>query len=193
MIRPADQRNGAVGAAVAASVGELDIGGIGGGGQHARRAEEAIALAGEQRVRALVGLLNGGKQLLIGGHAHQQVDLGNFGAQIFTIALHEAARDDQHAAFSALFVFGHIENRVDRFFLCGEYEAAGVDDDDLGLARIGDNGVARLAEHAQHDLAVHAVFRAAQRHQTNGFHVIRIVLPYESISPRRNAEKSAFR
>ena len=144
-------------------------------------------------MRALVGLGNGGQQLFIGRHAHQQIDLGNLGAQLLAVALHKAARDDQHTALSTLFVLGHLENRVDRFLLGGEYEAAGVDDDDLGLARIGDNGVARLAEHTQHDFAVHAVFRAAQGHQTNGFHVACIVLPYKSLSPRRDAEKSAFR
>ena len=70
-----NQRNGAVGAAVVAAVGNADIGGIRRGGQHPASGQDSIIPAAEALALAVQGLVQRFRQAGILADAHQQVDL----------------------------------------------------------------------------------------------------------------------
>ena len=80
------------------------------------------------------------------------------------VALDEAAGDDEALGFAAvlLLVLDHLEDGVDGLLLGGVDEAAGVDDDDLGVFGAGGELGAAVVEHAHHDLGVDEVFGAAE-------------------------------
>ena len=172
-IRPANQRNRAIGAAVAAAVRNFYIGGIGGRGQHALHLQKALAVARAHRPCAAVGFLQELKNAAVIAHAHEAVHLGDFLLQSVRIALGKTAGHEQLFEPARLFVFGHFKNGVDGFFLRRFDEAAGVHEDDFRLGGVGNNLVPVLREHAQQNLAVHAVLAAAQRnHADFGSHGI---------------------
>ena len=77
------------------------------------------------------------------------------------VALDEAAGDDELFGRAGGFVAGHFEDGVDGFLLGGVDEGAGVDDEDLGLLRMGGEARAGAVEQAHHDLGVDEVFGAA--------------------------------
>ena len=77
------------------------------------------------------------------------------------VALDEAAGDDELAGRAGGFVAGHLEDGVDRLLLGGVDEAAGVDDEDLGLFGMGGEARAGAVEQAHHHLGVDEVFGAA--------------------------------
>jgi hypothetical protein len=90
------------------------------------------------------------------------IDLRNRFLQIAAILLDHAAGDDEPLDAAPL-PLGNLENRVDRFLLRRVNESARVDDDDVGLGKIIRNDDVRLlAQLAEHDLAVHEIFRAAE-------------------------------
>ena len=63
---------------------------------------------------------------------------------------------------------GHLQYRVDRLLLGRVDEAAGVDDEDLGLFGMGGEASAGAVEQAHHHLRVDEVFGAAQRNEAHG-------------------------
>ena len=81
------------------------------------------------------------------------------------VALDEAAGDDDTLGLSAvlLLVLDHLEDGVDGLLLGGVDEAAGVDDDDLGVFGSGREFGTVVMEQAHHDLGVDEVFGAAER------------------------------
>ena len=81
----------------------------------------------------------------------------------------EAACDDQAAAAAALLVLGHVEDGRDRLLLGRLDEGAGVDDQDIGLGRIGRELDAVLLEDAEHDLCVNEILGTAKTDETS-FH-----------------------
>ena len=68
--------------------------------------------------------------------AEHGVDFRNLFAQLVTIALAEAAGDDQALAGAGFLELGELENRVDRLFLRRIDERAGIHDQHIGLGRI---------------------------------------------------------
>jgi hypothetical protein len=60
-------------------------------------------------------------------------------------------------------VLDHLEDGVDGLLLGGVDEAAGVDDDDLGVFGAGGQLGSVVVEQAHHDLRVDEVFGAAER------------------------------
>ncbi len=71
--------------------------------------------------------------------ADDGVDLGDVLADLVAVALDEAAGDDEllGAAAVGLLVLDHLEDGVDGLLLGGVDEAAGVDDEDLGVFGVG--------------------------------------------------------
>ena len=94
-IPAADQRDGAVGAAVVAAVADLDVGRVGRGGQHAVALVEAVALADGQRPLALLRLVDDLEDALVVGHAHEAVRLAQRLAELLAVALRQAAGGQQ--------------------------------------------------------------------------------------------------
>jgi len=81
------------------------------------------------------------------------------------VALDEAAGDDDATRFAAvlLLVLDHLEDGVDGLLLGGVDEAAGVDDDDLGVFGARGELGSVVVEETHHDLGVDEVFGAAER------------------------------
>ena len=93
------------------------------------------------------------------------VYFGNVLLDLVAVALDEAAGYDDALGFSAvlLLVLDHLEDGVDGLLLGGVDEAAGVDDDDLGVFGAGGELGSVVVEEAHHDLGVDEVFGAAER------------------------------
>ena len=94
--------------------------------------------------------------------AEEVVDLGHLRGELAGVPLREAAADDELLAGPDALVLGELEDRVDRLLLRLADEAAGVDDDDLGLVRLLDDAPAVAPRDAEHHLGVDAVLDAAQ-------------------------------
>ena len=92
------------------------------------------------------------------------VNFGDVLLDLVAVALDEAAGDDDALGLSAvlLLVLDHLEDGVDGLLLGGVDEAAGVDDDDLGVFGAGGELGPVVVEQAHHDLGVDEVFGAAE-------------------------------
>ena len=90
-----------------------------------------------------------------------------FLADIAAIALHQAAGDDQLLGAADFLVLGHFEDGVDRLLLGGIDEAAGVDDEHVGLIGMRRELVAFGDELAHHDFTIDEVFGTAQTDETD--------------------------
>ena len=162
-VRPANQRNGAVGAAVVAAVAGAHIRGIGGGGQNARAFKDAFgARAGQGAFPGLRPAQQLG-QARIRAYAQQRVYLRHLFAQRRPVALYQTARRHQQAATAVALVPGHFQQRINGLLLGRVDKTAGVHDDDVRVCRPVRYPVARLAQQMQHLFGIHAVFRTAQR------------------------------
>ena len=84
------------------------------------------------------------------------------------MALDEAAGDDDAFALASGFLLDGLVDFAEGFILGGFEEAAGVDDDGIGLIGVGGDGQAILGEEAEHALGVHEVFRAAEADEGDG-------------------------
>ncbi len=107
------------------------------------------------------------------------VDFGDVLLNFVAVALDEAAGYDDALGFAAvlLLVLDHLEDGVDGLLLGGVDEAAGVDDDDLGVFGAGGELGSVVVEQAHHDLGVDEVFGAAEGDET-----------YLGPDPRRRGE-----
>jgi hypothetical protein len=103
--------------------------------------------------------------------AYYCVYFGDVLLDFVAIALDEAAGDYDALGFSSVgaadFVLDHLEDGVDGLLLGGVDEAAGVDDDDLGVFGAGGELGAVVVEQAHHDLGVDEVFGAAEGDETD--------------------------
>ncbi len=88
-------------------------------------------------------------------------------ADIVAIALHHASRHDQLLRAAGFFVLGHLENGVDGFLLGRIDEAAGVDYQHVGVARLWRELVAARGQMAHHDLGIDEVLGAAETYKSN--------------------------
>ena len=93
------------------------------------------------------------------------VYFGDVLLDLVAVALYEAAGYDDATRFAAvlLLVLDHLEDGVDGLLLGGVDEAAGVDDDDLGVFSAGSEFGSVVVEQAHHDLGVDEVLGAAER------------------------------
>ena len=177
LISSADQRNRAIGAAVVAAVGDLHIGGVARRGQHAAGGEEAVVAIGEHGAQVFFRLRHHLGDAVVVLHAQKAVHLRHLRGQIAGIALGQAAGDEQLLQPARLLVLRHLEYGVDGFHLGGLDEAAGVDEDDVGLGGVSHDRVALLRQEAQQVLRIHAVLGTAQRDHSHGrFHMGKTLL-----------------
>ena len=97
--------------------------------------------------------------------ADDGVDLGNVLLDLVAVALDQAAGHDEAAGLAAGgdLVLRHLEDGVDRLLLGRVDEAAGVDDQNLGVLGAGGELGAGVVEQAHHHLGVDEVLGAAER------------------------------
>ena len=129
------------------------------GGALGKDAEGRVGRGGGPR-----GEAGGGEDRLKLAGADDRVDLGDAGADLVTIALDEAAGDDEALRAAAVgdLVLHHLEDGVHGLLLGGIDEGAGVDDDDVGVGGgLGQRG-AVVVDQAHHDLGVDEVLGAAE-------------------------------
>ena len=113
----------------------------------------------------------GGKDGFEFACAYDGVDFGDVLLDFVAVALDEAAGYDDALGFAVIwaadFVLDHLEDGIDGLLLGGVDEAAGVDDDDLGVFSLGGEFGSVVVEHAHHDLGVDEVFGAAERDEAD--------------------------
>ena len=98
------------------------------------------------------------------------------GREILRETLRHAAGDDELLFLAALLhaaVLVHLEDVADRFLLGRIDERAGVDDDDVRLFGLGDDGHAGLVQVADHDLAIDEILGATEGNETDFDHAER--------------------
>ena len=83
--------------------------------------------------------------------ADNRVHLRHLVKQILGIALAQAAGDDEFPMRVLFFIFGHLEDGIDGFRLSAFDEAAGIDDDHIGVCRIVGNSPVPFLDEAHHD------------------------------------------
>jgi len=76
--------------------------------------------------------------------------------------LGEAARDDEPLTPSGLLEVGGLPDEVNGFLFRLLDEAAGVDDDDLGVLDVGAHDAPRFRDAAHEPLGIHEVLRATE-------------------------------
>ena len=169
----ANQRNGAIVAAVVAAFGNFQVGVVARGGNHAGTAQlhivlGAVALGLACAVRAEAA--DNGGQGSVGANAHNGVHLGDFLHNLMLVALCQTAGDNDLEVRVLLLVLAGHQDVLDSLGLGRLDEAAGVDDDNVCLGGVTHGGVAVLDEGVAEHIGVHLIFRAAERDNRN-FHM----------------------
>ena len=176
--RTANHGNGAIVAAVVASLGNFQVGIMLGRGDDPRTAQRHIGLG------AVTFHLTGacctdpshnGRQRRVGTNAHYRVDLGDFLHDLLLVTFRQAAGNDHFEIWILLFVLAGHENVLDGFGLGRLNKAAGVDDNHIRFGRVGNRRVPVLEEGMAEHIRVHLVFGAAQRNNGNLHRYVLIV------------------
>ena len=96
-----------------------------------------------------------------------RVDLWNVLLDLIAIALNQASGDDDPARFAACLVLHHLEDGVDRLLFGGIDEAAGVDDDNFRVFRVGGQLGTVVVQQTHHHFGVDQVLGAAERDEAH--------------------------
>ena len=160
--------NDTEGAPVVAALGDLQVGGVGGGGGDARPVllrvvdiPEAVGRApGHQ-------LLQGGDDLGVAAGAHDAVHLGQLLHQLVLIALGQAAGDQQLAQLPLLFQLGQLQDILNGLALGGVDKAAGVEHRRVRPLGLGGDLMPSASDQCHHLLGVHQILGAAQGYKCN--------------------------
>ena len=99
--------------------------------------------------------------------ADDGVDFRHLALDLIAIALDQASRHDQLFCPADLLVLGHFEDGVDRFFFGRIDEAAGVDDEHVGLIGMWRELVPAGHKLPHHDFAVNQILGTAQADKTD--------------------------
>ena len=176
----AQLRNDAERAGMIAAFGDLDVRGMLRRRENARREiviqirRQAAALAAPARNSPSDGRQNSFDFAC----SDDRVHFRNLLANLVAVALDQASGDDQFFRAAEFLVLGHLQDRVDRFFLRGRDEAAGVDDQDVGFVGARREFVAVARENAHHHLAIDEVLRASQADKSDFRHTSVRFLPW---------------
>ena len=110
-----------------------------------------------------------GGQCGVGADADHGVHLGDFLNDLLLIALGQTAGDNNLEVGVFLLVLAGHEDVLDGLRLGRLDKAAGVDDDDIGLAGVRHGDMAILDEGMAEYIGIHLIFRAAEGDNGN-FH-----------------------
>ena len=100
--------------------------------------------------------------------AEDGVDAGGFVEEVFAHSLCQAAGDDDFLHFALLFLFDGVLYDVEGFRFGGCDEAAGIDDDDIGIIGVLCYTEAGLGDEGEHPFAVHHIFGTAEGDEADG-------------------------
>jgi hypothetical protein len=159
--RAAILRNDAEGAGMVAALGDFDIGKMFRRSQNAR-SEVVIKIQAIRRGGRSLGAFDQIGDALQLVDADDGVHLRQLLPDVAVEALHQAAGDDQLLRAAHLFVLGHLEDGIDRFFLGGIDKTARVYDQDVGLIRMRRQLVPAGGKLPHHYFAVDKIFGTAQ-------------------------------
>ena len=154
-----------------AALGDLEIGGIRRGREHA---------GGEFGVKVRVKRMVRGAPVRWGftsledvfelARADHKVNFGDLSQNVLAEAFHEASGDHELLRRAQLLVFRHLQDGVNRLALGRLDEAARVDNDDVGVSGARRQLVAPAGQDAEHHFAVHQVLGTAQTHHSHFRH-----------------------
>ena len=159
----AQGRDHAVGAAIAAALGNAQIRIVHRCGQNAgqflHRAVDVGKMAAGLALHHLIDRLH--DPAVIGG-AHDAVHLGQLGHDLLTVALAQAAGHQNPAHQPRFFQRAHLQDVVDGFAFGAVDKTAGVDDHHIRPLGIALQRHARVHTQRHHLLRIHPVLVAAQ-------------------------------
>ena len=161
-VAAADQRDRAVGAAVVAALGDLEVREVARRRKLAVAAQRHLFLLREALRKAFHRAFDAGGDVAVRADAEHAVHLGQLLVDLLAVALRETSRDDELLDAALLLERRKLEDLVDRLLLRALDEAAGVDDRDVGERRVVAQFKARVFEARHQHFAVHLVFCAAQ-------------------------------
>ena len=98
--------------------------------------------------------------------SHKNVDFRQEFTQLLPVALGQTTGHDELPP--GRLIGRQVQDRLNRLLLGRVNKAARIDHQDPGLFRVEAQRIARLRQQAEHDLAIHQIFRAAQIHQIHG-------------------------
>ena len=148
-IVPADGRDSTERTAVVAALRDLDVGGVARRRQHAMDVLQIMeSLVRIHDALARHALAHDLRDFFHLANAEERIYLRHLRRKLLGVALGQAARHDQRLQV-ILFVFRHFQNRVDGFLLSRFDKAAGIDNDGVGLGRIGFQLETIRKQHAQ--------------------------------------------
>ena len=101
------------------------------------------------------------------GRAEEEVDLGELARELGLVALDHASNGDDRLARAVGLAAPGVDDRVDRLLLRRVDEAAGVDDDHVGVIELGRELTAVIREQREIALAVDRVLVAAKRDEAD--------------------------
>ena len=101
--------------------------------------------------------------LVVAVRSDDRVNLGDLVQNLLTVALRHASGDNQRGAATLGLIPGHIQDRLNAFFLCGIDKAAGIDNDNVRLGLVVRHLVAMTGKLAEHALGIHKILVAAKR------------------------------
>ena len=195
----------AEGTAVAAPLGDLQIGGIGRGGHHPLPVVIGPVDALEV-LRVLPGheLLHRRHHVGVAAGAQHAVHLGQLFPDVVRVALGEAARHQQLFQLALVLQLGELQNVLDGLAFGGLNKAAGVQHRHVGPLRVAGDGVAGVPAQGHHLLGVHQVLGTAERdkgyfvwhhHRSNVFLFFSQEIPPSAdgglLCPRRQSNQNA--
>jgi hypothetical protein len=100
--------------------------------------------------------------------AENGVDTRGFAEEGFTHSLGKAAGDDDFLDMALLFSFDGVIDGVEGFCFGGCDEAAGIDDNDIGVIGVLGYTEAGLGYEGEHSFAINHIFWAAEGDEADG-------------------------
>ena len=160
-------RDDAERAGVVAALGDLHVGEVLGGGKHARGGIVVEVQAARVHGRGVFDPLAHGHDAVDFVGPDDGVHLGHVLQDVAPVALDQAPGDDQALRPAHLLVLGHLQDGVDRLLLGGVDETASVDDQHLGLVRMGGELMPAGGELAHHDFRIDQILGATEADKTD--------------------------
>ncbi len=103
-----------------------------------------------------------GHEVMEIGEPEEQVHFGDLGLQFLLIALDQAPHRHDRLDVALLLELGGPQDRVDRFLLGGVDEAAGVDENHIGVGQVGRDHRAVTDQVSHEPLGIDRRFVAAE-------------------------------
>ena len=158
----------AVGAAVVAALGNLQVGGVGRRGHHPGPVLLRVVDVAEAAGMAADGhLLQGGDDVGVAAGAQHAVHLGHLLLQLVLVPLGQAAGHQQLAQLARVLQGGQLQDVLDGLALGGVDEAAGVEHRHVRPLRVGHQLIPGIPGQGHHLFGIDQILGAAQGDKCN--------------------------